>query len=84
MIKNTIAKKQYQKLNDTYECDKIIKKEEKPTVSTGFKDVIVLKILIVSLTSKYSILLSFYSNLNKFNNVNPQQESTKEKSDCVW
>ena len=58
MIKNTIAKKQYQKLNDTYECDKIIKKEEKPTVSTGFKDVIVLKILIVSLLRQN---IRFYS-----------------------
>ena len=33
----------------------------------------------LSLTLKYSILLSFYSNLNKFNNLNPQKVSTKEK-----
>ena len=45
--------------------------------------------------SKYWILLSFYSDLNKFDNLNPQKESKKkkkqkkktvkkEKSDYVW
>ena len=29
--------------------------------------------------SKYQILLSFYRDLNKFNNLNPQKEHTKGK-----
>ena len=29
-------------------------------------------------------MLSFYSNLNKFNNLNPQNESTKEKKATVY
>ena len=29
--------------------------------------------------SKYQILLSFYMDLNKFNNLNPQKEHTKGK-----
>ena len=33
----------------------------------------------LSLSSKYPILLYFYSDLNKFNNLNPQKEETKEK-----
>ena len=34
--------------------------------------------------SKYAILLSFYSNLNKFHNLNLQKESTKEKKVTVY
>ena len=34
---------------------------------------------MLSLTLKYPILLSFYSDLNKFKNPNPQKESTNEK-----
>ena len=34
--------------------------------------------------SKYPILFSFYSNLNKFNNLNPQKESTKKKNVTVY
>ena len=80
-----IAKKQNKKLDNTYEFDKIIKKE-KPT----FKKYNRLNLIYYSkcntktfnsifLTSKHPILLSFYSNLNEFNNLNPQKEITKEK-----
>ena len=34
--------------------------------------------------SKYPILLSFYSNLNKFNNLNPQKGRTKDKKAAVY
>ena len=34
--------------------------------------------------SKYAILLSFYSDLNKFHNLNHQKESTKEKKATVY
>ena len=37
-----------------------------------------------SLESKYPFLLSFYSDLNKFNNLNPQKESTKERKVSVY
>ena len=33
----------------------------------------------ISLESKHPYLLSFYSDLNKFSNLNSQNESTKEK-----
>ena len=86
-----IAKKQNKKLDNTYEFDKIIKKE-KPT----FKKYNRLNLIYYSkcifykyyntktfnsifLTSKHPILLSFDSNLNEFNNLNPQKEITKEK-----
>ena len=91
-----IAKEQYQKLGNTYEFDKIIKKE-KPI----FKKCITLNLIYnskfsfyeyynvkkfncLSLTSKYPILLSFCSNLNKFDNLNPQKKSTKEKKATVY
>ena len=34
--------------------------------------------------SKYPILLSFYSDLNKFHNLNHQKESTKQKKATVY
>ena len=34
--------------------------------------------------TKYPILLPFYSNLNKFNNLNSPEESTKEKNATVY
>ena len=39
---------------------------------------------ILFLTSKYLILHLLYSNLNKFNNLNPQKESTKGKKGTVY
>ena len=38
---------------------------------------------IMSSESKYPILLSFYNNLNKFNNINPRKERTKEEKSAV-
>ena len=34
--------------------------------------------------SKYPILLSFYSDLHKFHNPNPQKESTKDKKATMY
>ena len=34
--------------------------------------------------SKYPILLSFYSELSKFNNINPQKRQTKGKKVTVY
>ena len=86
-----VAKKQYQKLGDTYDFDKLIKKE-KPTFKKynrsnliynskyNFYEYFNIKSFnSLSLTSKYLILLSHYGDLNKFNNLNPQKESTKAK-----
>ena len=37
-----------------------------------------------SLTSKYPILLSFYSNLNKFSNLNPTKRKHKIEKATVF
>ena len=85
---NGIAKNQYQKLVDTYECDKIIKKG-KPTPedfnksdlmcnsNNSFTNIIfVVKDLITfPLNSKYSLLAEFLKELNKFN----KPKSTNKK-----
>ena len=83
------AKKQYQKLDNTYEFDKIIKKE-KPT----FKKYNRLNLIYnsKSIFYKYYNIKTFnsiyhktsdcafvYSNFNEFNNLNPQKEIIKEK-----
>ena len=41
-------------------------------------------IVFLLLTSKYSILFSLYSDLNQFNNLNPQKERTKENQATVY
>ena len=95
-IETDNAKTQYQKLDDTYEFDKIIK-VEKPTFKKynrsnliynskySFYEYCNIKnIYNFSLKSNYPILLSFYSDLNQFNNLNPQKESTKEKKATVY
>ena len=48
--------------------------------------IIISKILILSLslTSKNPIILSFYSDLNKLNNLNPQKKAQKEKKATVY
>ena len=33
---------------------------------------------------KYAVLLSFYTDLNKFDNLNSQQESTRERKETVY
>ena len=43
-----------------------------------------MNIIILRITSKYPILLSFYNNLNKFHNLNLQKESTKDKNMTVY
>ena len=95
VVKQTsFTEKQCQKLDDTYEFDKIIKKE-KPIFTKYNRSNLIYNIKYyieyynitnfnsLSLTSKYPILLSLYSDLNKFNNLNPHKESTKEKKATV-
>ena len=91
-----IAKKQYQKFDDTYEFDKIIKKERPIFKKNSRPNLIYNRKCIFyeyynvknfngfSLTSKYPILFSFYSDLNKFNDLNPQKESTKGEKAIVY
>ena len=71
-----IAKKQYKKLDDTYEFDKIIKKEKPAFKKYKRSNLIhnrkysfyeyynIKNSNSLSLKSKYPILLSFYSDLN--------------------
>ena len=90
-----IAKKQYQKLHDTYEFDKIIK-EEKPTFKRynrlnlfynskyNFYEYYIINLNSLSLRSKYKVLTSFYNELNKFYSLKTQKESTKERKATVY
>ena len=84
-------KKQYQKLNDICEFDKVTKKEN-PTLKKynrlnlicnskySFREYYIIKnFSSLSYKPKYPILLSLYNDLNKSNNLNLQKESTKEK-----
>ena len=91
-----IAKRQYQEIEDTFEFDKIIKKEKPAFKKYNRSNLIcnckysfyeyynIKNFSSLSLMSKYPILLSFYSDVNKFNNLNPQKESTKEKKVTVY
>ena len=86
-------KKQYQKLYNTYQFDKIIEKE-KPTFEKynrsnliysgkhSFHECYNIKTLIVFHLRQIS--RSFYSDLNKFNNLNPPKGSIKEKNTTVY
>ena len=80
-----IAKTLYQKLDDTFEFDKIIKKE-KPTLKKYDRSNLIYDSKYslypyynikhfnsLSLVSKYPILFSFCSELNKLNNINPRK-----------
>ena len=87
-----IAKKQYQKLDDTYEFDKIIKKE-KPILKKYSKSDLtynsnysfykyycdIKKLDSLCLKSKHSFLAECLNDLNKFNKLKPQKEETKKK-----
>ena len=42
------------------------------------------RVNILSLTSQYPILLSFYSDLFKFNNLNPQNKITNKKKGTMY
>ena len=92
-----IAKKQYQKLDNTDEFVRI--KNEIPTIKKykrknliynnrhSFYEYYNNKLLNSSksyLEWKYMFLLSFYSDLNKNNNTNLQKESTKERKMSVY
>ena len=91
------AKKQYQKLGDTYELDKIIKKENPKLKKHNKSNLIygssynffkyyrdIKKFGNLSFKSVYSYLISFFNNLNKFNKLKLQKEEIKEKkSKCV-
>ena len=88
-----IAKKQYQKSDNTYEFDKIIKKE-KPT----FKKYNRLNLIYNSkcIFYKYYNIKTFnsiyhktsdctfvYSNFNEFNNLNPQKRNHKKEKSTI-
>ena len=86
-----IARKQYQNLDNTYEYDKIIKKE-KPTLKKYNRSNLIYDSKYkfypyyniknfgsLSRVSKYPILFLFYSKLNKSNNMNPRKGPTKDK-----
>ena len=81
-----IAKKHYQKLDNTFEFDKTIKKE-KPTLKKYNRSNLIYdskcsfyphykikNFNSLSLVSKYPILYSFYTELNKFNNIGRQKD----------
>ena len=86
-----IVKKHYQKLDNTNEFVGI--KKEEPTLKKYNISSLIFNIKhrfceyynnklfnsSSSLESKYLFLLSFYSDLNKFNNLNPQKKSQKKE-----
>ena len=91
----SIAGKQYQKLENAYELDKIIEKE-KPTVKKYNRSNIIYEskdnfygyyniknFNSLFLESKYQILASSYNKLNKFNSLKPRKGCRKEESDCI-
>ena len=73
-----IAKKQYQKLDNTFEFDKIIEKEN-PTLENCSKSNLIYNANHIFHKSKYSFLVKFFKDLNKFNNLKTQKEKTKNK-----
>ena len=90
-----IAKKQYPKLADTFEFDKIIK-QEKPTTENYIKSNLIYnskrsfykyyrdskKFDSFSLKSSNSCLLEFFKDLNKFKRIKTLKQNT-EKNKCV-
>ena len=88
-----IAKKQYQKLENTYEFHRI--KQEKPTIEKYNKSNLIysskysfyeyynINFNSLSPTSKYEVLTSFYNELDTFYSLKLQTESTKEKKATV-
>ena len=91
-----IAKNQYQKLGDTYDFDKIIRKENPIFKKCNRSNMIydskysfyayhdINKINSLFLKSKYPIFLSFHSDLNKFHNLNPRKGRTKDIKATVY
>ena len=92
-----MAKKQYQKLDDTYEFDNIIKKE-KPVLENYSKSDLIYnssycfykyyreskKFDNLSLESKYLFLAEFFIDLNKSNKLNPKNKAQKRKKMNVY
>ena len=90
-----IAKKQYPKLADTFEFDKIIK-QEKPTTENYIKSNLIYdskgsfykyyrdskKFDSFSLKSSNLCLLEFFKDLNKFKRIKTLKQNT-EKNKCV-
>ena len=95
MHKLALQKKQYQKLDDTFAFDKIIEKNPPEFKKHNISNIICnnkhsfyeyynnKNFNSLSLMSKYPILLSFYSDLIKFHNLNPQKQSRKERKTNV-
>ena len=92
---SSVAEKQYQIFDNDYEFD-IIKKEE-PTIKKYNRSNLIYhtkfkfygyynipQINTMSPKSKYPILLWFYNDLNKFSNLNPRKQRTKEKTATVY
>ena len=76
-----IGKKQYQKVDNTFEFDKIIKKE-KPTIENYSKSNLIYDTnhsFYLSFKSKHSFLNEFFDDLDKLNNVNPKKKRKREK-----
>ena len=85
--KTDITKKQYQKLDDTFEFHKIIKKEKLILENYSKSDLTYnskynfynyycnsKKINNLSLKSKYLILVEYFNDLNEFNKLKTQKE----------
>ena len=92
-----IIKKQYQKLDDSYELHKITKKEKPEFGKYNRSNLIYdskdrfyqyynnkLFNSNSSFKSRHPFLLLFYNDLNKFDNLNPQKESAKERKVSVY
>ena len=92
-----IEEKDYQKLDATFEFDKIIKKEKPALENYSISDLIYnsnysfykycrdsKKFDSLSFNSKYSFLPEFFNDLNKFNMPKTQKEETKNKNANVY
>ena len=92
-----IAKKTVSKIRNTFEFNEIIKKEKPTLENYSISDLIYdskhrfykyscdkEKFTKLSLELKHSILVEFLHDLEKLNNLNPKEESTKkDKNKCV-
>ena len=88
-----IAEKQYQKLDNIYEFDIIIKNITIKNYNRSsliynskfiFYEYYNNNLNSLSLTSKFRFFTSFYNELNRFYRLIPQKESTKQKKTTVY
>ena len=93
----TLPKKHYQRLANTDELDKTIKKE-KPTLKKNNRSCIIYitnnsfykyycnrkNFCNLSFESRYSCLVKFFDDIDKFSDLIHRNENTKEKSKGVW